>query len=214
MFQTPKFPMFRWFGGAALALSLPLAGCDDHAASPNEPMRSMQESPLPKVTAKALTGSADDEPSDVSGATNSQSAEPTPGEAPATGQREPKASVTAKAPPEAEGDQFSVKRLVLTHGIRDKEPVPTQSFAGDGTPVFAFVELSNPLATDAEIEIVFEHESGRRVGFVKLDVPGQQQRWRTWGQTRQIRQHGRWDAVVRTEDGQELMRTSFAVDAG
>ena len=213
MFQTPKSPMFRWFGGAVLVLSLPLTGCDDDAATPEEPMRSMQESPLPKVTAKALSESSDTKTSGVSDPRLSDAAETTPEKAGEMGQRAPNATVAAKPHSEA-GDQFSVKRLVLTHGIRDKEPVPTQNFAGDGTPVFAFVELSNPLATDAEIEIVFEHESGRRVGFVKLDVPGQQQRWRTWGQTRQIRQNGRWEAVVRTEDGQELMRKSFAVGAG
>jgi hypothetical protein len=116
--------------------------------------------------------------------------------------------------PQVGGEPFAVRRLVLTRAIEDKEPVPTDAFVSDGTPVFAFVELSNLTTRRTDIEIVFEHESGRRVGFVKLQVPGQQQRYRTWGQKRQIRQSGHWVAVVRTGDGQELMRRSFAVGAG
>jgi hypothetical protein len=42
-------------------------------------------------------------------------------------------------------------------------------------------------------------------------VPAHSRRWRTWAQTRRIREPGAWDAVVRSQEGQELSRTKFQV---
>jgi hypothetical protein len=106
---------------------------------------------------------------------------------------------------------FRVKRLVLTRGIENKEPIDTSAFKPDGSPVYAFVELENAAASDETIEIVFEHESGQKVGFVKLDVPKEHERWRTWGRTRQIKKSGAWAAVVLSASGEELMRQAFTV---
>ncbi len=49
------------------------------------------------------------------------------------------------------------------------------------------------------------------VGHVQLSVPGGAQRFRTWGNTRMIRDPGHWVAVVSTVEGVELGRAPFEV---
>lgn len=112
------------------------------------------------------------------------------------------------------GGALAIKRLVVTDRIEDREPVSGSEFRADGTQVFAFVELSNEGAEAQQIEIVFEHESGQQVGFVKLPVPKDSSRWRTWGKTQQIKRSGRWVAKVRGADGAELMSRDFVVGQG
>ncbi len=115
--------------------------------------------------------------------------------------------------PEAQNG-LSVTRLVVTDRIEDREPVEADQFTTRGAQVYAFVELSNSDSEDHKIEIVFEHESGQKVGFVQLPVPKDKRRWRTWGKTQQIKKSGRWVATVRTEEGTELMRQAFVVGQG
>jgi len=115
------------------------------------------------------------------------------------------------APAEAPADALQIKRLVVTDRIEGREPVADAELRADGTQVFAFVELSNLSANPQSIEIVFEHESGDQVGFVRLPVPEDKSRWRTWGMTQQIKKSGRWVAKVRTSGGDELMRQDFIV---
>lgn len=123
-------------------------------------------------------------------------------------------STAPDAPAAAPSDPLQVKRLVVTDRIEGREPVADPKLRADGTQVFAFVELAN-LSTDAQsIEIVFEHESGEQVGFVKLPVPKEKSRWRTWGKTEQIKKTGRWVAKVRSAGGDELMRQDFLVGQG
>jgi hypothetical protein len=109
---------------------------------------------------------------------------------------------------------LSVKRLVVTDRIDDREPARNAEFLTGGTQVFAFVELTNHAKQEQSIEIIFEHESGRQVGFVKLPVPKDRSRWRTWGKTSQIKQSGRWVAKVRSANGAELMSQDFIVNQG
>ena len=118
------------------------------------------------------------------------------------------------APGAVPAEALQVKRLVVTDRIEGREPAAAPELRGDGSEVFAFVELANP-GTDAQsIEIVFEHESGEQVGFVKLPVPKEKSRWRTWGKTAQIKKSGRWVAKVRSSGGDELMRQDFVVGQG
>jgi hypothetical protein len=106
---------------------------------------------------------------------------------------------------------LSVKRLVVTDRIEGREPGANKELRADGSEVFAFVELTNTAGEPQKIEIVFEHESGQQVGFVKLPVPKDKSRWRTWGKTRQIKTAGQWVAKVRDESGAELMSRPFVV---
>jgi hypothetical protein len=110
---------------------------------------------------------------------------------------------------------LKVKRLVVTTGVKDREPVADgDALLANGSPIYAFAELSNPLGKSENIRITFERKAGaERVGNVTLPVPGQASRHRTWAVTRFIRAPGMWDAGLWSESGAELGRTSFEVTA-
>ncbi len=115
---------------------------------------------------------------------------------------------------EVNSGTLRVKRLVVARKVAAHEPVdPASSFALDGTPLVAFVEMENRTLDDAHIVITFE-KPGEAVGHIELGVPANQARWRTWGMTRGIKDAGDWVAVVRTSDGTELARAPFAVTQG
>ncbi len=120
------------------------------------------------------------------------------------------AKVAAKA-----ASAMSVKRLVVATGVRDREPLAaSDALPADGTPIYAFAELSNVDGESENVRITFERQGGKqRAGDVVLPVPGKATRHRTWAFTRNIFAAGRWDAVVWSESGAELGRTSFDVKA-
>lgn len=110
-------------------------------------------------------------------------------------------------------DGLLVKRFVVTEGIQGREPVTSDGpLVANGKPIFAFAELANENAGETRVRITFERKgSSDRVGNVTLSVPGNAGRFRTWGQTRFVRDSGTWDAVLWSEGGKELGRTSFEV---
>jgi hypothetical protein len=110
---------------------------------------------------------------------------------------------------------LAVKRLVVTTGVKDREPLVTaDALPSDGSAIYAFVELANPAAESENVRITFERRGGaERVGDVTLPVPGNASRHRTWAFTRFIRVAGVWEAVLWSESGAELGRTSFEVKA-
>ena len=74
------------------------------------------------------------------------------------------------------------------------------------------MELDNSSGAARTIRVMFENEDTKAtVGHVKLTVPAGQPRFRTWGNTRLIRDAGHWVAVVSTADGVELGRAPFEV---
>ena len=116
---------------------------------------------------------------------------------------------------EAASEQgLKLKRFVVTHKIENREP---SADAGDdfklgSAPVYAFVELENAGNTPRSIRVLFQNQDTKAtVGHVKLTVPGSQPHYRTWGNTRLIRDPGHWVAVVTTNDGVELGRAPFEV---
>lgn len=123
--------------------------------------------------------------------------------------------VTPSAPssPALKPASIKVKRFMVTPGVESREPLPTGETLTLGQPVYAFAELSSGPGGNGEIEIVFEHESGRKVGHVKLDVPADKARWRTWGQSRGVTRVGHWTAVLFDTDHTELARVAFDVAA-
>lgn len=110
---------------------------------------------------------------------------------------------------------LALKRFVVTTGVKDREPVAeTDALVANGSAIYAFAELSNPVGGSENVRITFERKGGaERVGNVTLPVPGQVSRHRTWAVTRFIRAAGVWDAVLWSESGAELGRTSFEVSA-
>lgn len=110
---------------------------------------------------------------------------------------------------------LTVKRFVVTTGIKDREPLAdSAALVADGTAIYAFAELANPSGDSENVRITFERKGGaERVGNVTLPIPGQVPRHRTWATTRFIRAAGVWDAVLWNEAGTEIGRTSFEVAA-
>ncbi|MEP7050096.1 MAG: DUF2914 domain-containing protein [Pseudomonadota bacterium] len=107
---------------------------------------------------------------------------------------------------------LKLKRVVVTHKIENHEPTAGADFSLGNEPVYAFVELDNSSGAARVIDVMFENEDTKAtVGHVKLTVPANQPRYRTWGNTRLIRDPGRWVAVVSTVDGVELGRAPFEV---
>ena len=110
-------------------------------------------------------------------------------------------------------DTLRVKRLVVTERIVGREPVAVESLSAGRGPIYAFAELENASSENQKITITFEHEgAGVTVGHAELEIPGNRPRFRTWGNTRNIREPGRWQAIVRSADGRELARTEFEVE--
>lgn len=107
---------------------------------------------------------------------------------------------------------LKLKRIVVTRKIENREPVAGDEFKLGSAPVYAFVEFENSAHDAQDIRVMFQNEDTKAtVGHVKLTVPATQARFRTWGNTRLIRDPGRWVAVVSTADGTELGRAPFDV---
>lgn len=105
-------------------------------------------------------------------------------------------------------DKVAVRRLVVTHAVKDREPIEPAELV-TGTPVLAFVELSNADSIEQNVIVTFEREGRPAVGHVKLHVPGGSPRFRTWARTHNLSEVGTWEAVIRGEDGKELGRQPF-----
>ncbi|HET9933342.1 MAG TPA: DUF2914 domain-containing protein [Polyangiaceae bacterium] len=129
-------------------------------------------------------------------------------------------SVTSAAPTTSTQDVRThssegvvVKRFVVAQGIHEREPVTNDGpLTVNGKPIYAFAELANENSGATSVRITFERKgSSDRVGNVTLSVPAKAGRYRTWGQTRFVRDAGTWDAVLWSESGKELGRTTFDV---
>jgi hypothetical protein len=112
----------------------------------------------------------------------------------------------------AASDGLKLKRVVVTRQIQNREPVVGEDFKLGSAPVYAFVELENSARDARSVRVMFQNEDTKAtVGHVKLTVPAASERFRTWGNTRMIRDPGHWVAVVSTADGVELGRAPFQV---
>jgi len=122
-------------------------------------------------------------------------------------------AASALSPRQVAESSLKVKRFVVAAGVKDREPLVSRDpLPADGSAIYAFVELANPLGESENVRITFErHGSSERVGEVTLPVPGNTARHRTWAFTRFIRTAGVWDAVLWSENGTELGRTSFEI---
>jgi len=124
----------------------------------------------------------------------------------------PSASASAGTAINAASDGLKLKRFVVTRKIENREPVSGDEFKLGSAPVYAFVEFENSAREARSVRVLFQNEDTKAtVGHVKLTVPATSERFRTWGNTRMIRDPGRWVAVVSTVDGVELGRAPFEV---
>jgi hypothetical protein len=109
-------------------------------------------------------------------------------------------------------DLLTVRRFVLSQGVRNREPVDAGStFKSDATKIYAFVEVENRGRAPGEIVVEFEPPGGGAPhGDVTLAV-GSAAKWRTWAYTRTAHTPGSWTAVVKNRKGDVLARAPFEV---
>jgi len=114
--------------------------------------------------------------------------------------------------PQDDGEGLRARRLVVTHGIENREPIDELSNidAIDGDRVYAFVDLANT-GENTEVEVIFEHETGLRVGLVELEVPAHVARHRTWAYSSHVSEPGNWTLLVRDRAGRTVSAQSFEV---
>src|SRR5690606_22907498 len=81
--------------------------------------------------------------------------------------------------------KLDVRRLVISSGVKGREPVGAASTFQEGAheKIYAFVEVGNPEQVASEIYVVFVEESSGKARRVPLKV-GEGSRWRTWVFTR------------------------------
>ncbi len=105
-----------------------------------------------------------------------------------------------------------VDRFVLAQDVSGREPVDeSDHFASDTKRIFAFVQLANKDAPYA-FTVHFEPVDGPPALYgVKLDVPTAP-RFRTWAWTKLIHEPGKYRAVLRTLEGEEIIAREFTVD--
>src|SRR6478609_2649413 len=111
-------------------------------------------------------------------------------------------------------DGLKLKRVEVERKIDNRESVPGEPFQLGSAPQEGFVEFENSARAARSVRVMFQNQDTKAtVGHVKLSVPGTSERFRTWGNTRLIRDPGHWVAVVSTLDGVELGRAKFEVGA-
>lgn len=125
---------------------------------------------------------------------------------------EPTGSVQSDAQEKNARGPLLVKRLVVTNRVVDREPEPLMDPLANEA-MLAFILAKNESKDEGVLVVTFEHESGKTVGHVELKVPAEMGRYRTWARTHNIKESGKWTAVVRDKSGQELSRQEFSVGA-
>jgi hypothetical protein len=193
-FQT-RFAIFTAVGVASFSAGLSLTtACSTHADAKPETISirpaPTEQSPLPPPPDKPAVKATD------------LALETKPKSEPA-----PKRETSDEARTLA-ADQVAVRRLVVTHAVNEREPVEPAELVS-GTPILAFVELSNLDGAPRSVTVTFEREGRPAVGHVKLTVPEKSPRFRTWARSRNVGESGTWEAVITSDDGKELGRQPF-----
>ena len=196
-------------GGLAIAA----VGCREHDSSTD--FGGVRATAGEQKVPAASNGTRDETQADVVSPSTLPPAEAkteTTTSTPATTATPPVAS-SAQADTVLKAAPLTVKRFVVAPGVTDREPLSSGPTLPLGEPVYAFAELSSGAGAATLVEIVFEHESGQKVGYVRLDIPSDMARWRTWGQSRNLKKPGRWTAVLLDAEQTELARVAFDVAA-
>jgi len=183
------------------------------------------------LCAACSSGESAPVPSDVKPAA-SAAAEPAPVPKPATPTPEPtpppaaapveSIAATAATTPAAEAapgvvlvecEGISLASLVIARGVEKRQPVePGTSFSlAAGNKLYAILEVKNPEKIAAELSVAWLPDgTDKERGAVTLSV-GEQPKWRTWAFHSGFKKPGRWTAIVRDTNGEELGRATFDV---
>ncbi len=190
--------------GVALTLVAGLVGCDPSARPPRAEAGGLTTVGTQAEQLLASRPAVSSSPAvSVAAGDQAGSAKSSARPAPADGQLEPPVNVDAP---------LAIKRIVIAHGVADREPVnPAKTFTkGEQERIYAFVEVTNQERANSEIFVSFVRKGTAEGGRIRLRV-GASPRWRTWAYTRLARDQGDWVAIVRNARGDELARAEFAI---
>jgi len=109
--------------------------------------------------------------------------------------------------------EVKVERFVLARDVKGREPVNvSDTFDTDTGKIFAFVQLANN-QTPFAFRVHWEPVAGPRSPYgVTLSVPTAE-RFRTWSWTAIERKPGRYKAVLRTLEGEEIASRELTIMA-
>jgi hypothetical protein len=108
-------------------------------------------------------------------------------------------------------DGLMISNIVLARGVEKRKPVdPGTSFKAEkGVFFYTVVDVKNPDKEEAFITVSWRHaEADKEIGGVKLKIQAQE-KWRTWAKTGGVHKAGKWVALVKDENGEELGRAPF-----
>ena len=112
-------------------------------------------------------------------------------------------------------DGVTLRRLITAPEIENREPVASGSLFGyHGEPVYAFMDIQNENDYERELTVNFIGPNGEVRGGVKVSVPANVPRWRTWAFTKHANAPGTWRVEVRSEDATLLGSLFFDVEEG
>lgn len=115
----------------------------------------------------------------------------------------------------AEYDGVSLRRLITAPEIESREPVAAGSLFGHyGEPIYAFMDVKNQNEYERELTVNFIGPNGEVRGGVKVMIPANVPRWRTWAFTKHANAPGTWRVEVRSEDASLLGTLLFDVEEG
>ena len=124
----------------------------------------------------------------------------------------PEPAVESSAPAPAP----TVRRSSMALAIEEREPVDAaDSYAfyefEESGRIYAHYSLRNDSDQEAAAIVTFVSPRGVSYGQVRLTVPANVRRWRTWAFTRAVRNgpEGTWEARLSSEDGELLDTQSF-----
>lgn len=111
------------------------------------------------------------------------------------------------------GGEVRLNRLIVASGIAQHEPTgASDTFELGAQPhIYAFVDAVNETDEPVTLRVTFVPEHGETAGHVRLEIPANVGRFRTWAYTRHVYTAGRWEAVVRDERGRVIARRPFEV---
>jgi hypothetical protein len=110
-------------------------------------------------------------------------------------------------------EEVHVVRFVLATDVQDREPMgETDTFSTDTDKIFTFVHLENGEGAPYAFRVHWEPADGPPSPYgVKLNVRTSPI-FRTWAYTRIRRSPGRYHAVLRTLEGEEIARREFVIE--
>lgn len=117
-----------------------------------------------------------------------------------------------EAPSLRSAEGVSVRRMMLSRTIEDREPVaPSTEFHASSDRLYAFFDIRNENDEEATFLVTFDGPGGRSAGHVELSVPADVGRWRTWAYTRNATEPGEWVAQLHDVDGNLLGSQAFTI---